>query len=33
MPEKVASLKYHPGVRSMRGPLVICVDIDSLLKK
>ena len=33
MPEKGASLKHHPGVKSMRNPDVIYSDIESLLKK
>ena len=33
MPEKGASLKYHPVVKSMRDQFVIYADIESLLKK
>ena len=31
MPGKGASLKYHPGVKSMRDPFVVYADIESLL--
>ena len=31
MPEKGASIKYHPGVKSMRVPHAIFADIASLL--
>ena len=31
MLEKGASLKYHPGVKSMRDPFVIYADTESLL--
>ena len=33
MPEKVASIKYHPGDKSMRAPYPVFADIESLLKK
>ena len=33
MPEKDTSLKYHPGVKSMRGAFFTYADIDSLRKK
>ena len=33
MPEKDASIKHHPGVKSMRAPYAIFADIESLLKK
>ena len=33
MPEKGASIKYHPCVKSMRGPYAIFADIEPLLKK
>ena len=33
MSEKGASIKYHPGVKSMTGLSDICADIESLLKK
>ena len=33
MPKKGESLKYHPGVKSMRAPYAIFADIESLLKK
>ena len=33
MPEKGASIKYHPGVKCMRAPYAISADIESLLKK
>ena len=33
MPEKGASIKYHPGVKCMRAPYAIFADIESLLKK
>ena len=33
MPEKSASIKYHPGVKSMRVPYAIFDDIESLRKK
>ena len=32
-PEGDAKVKYHPGVKSMRGPFVIYADLQSLLKK
>ena len=31
MPGKGQSLKYHPGVKSMRDPFVVYADIESLL--
>ena len=33
MPKKGESLKYHPGVKSIRAPYAIFADIESLLKK
>ena len=33
MPEKAESLKYHPGVKSMKAPYIIVADIESLLRK
>ena len=33
MPEKGASVKYQPGVKSMRSPFSICAEIVSLLRK
>ena len=33
MPEKGASIKYHPGIKSMRAPFTIIADMQSLLKK
>ena len=33
MPKKVESLKYHPGVKSMKAPYIIVADIESLLRK
>ena len=33
MPEKGASLKYHYGVKSMRSPITIYADKESLIKK
>ena len=33
IPKKGPSLKYHPGVKSMKNPFVICADIESLLRK
>ena len=33
IPKKGESLKYHPGVKSMRAPYVIFADIESLLRK
>ena len=33
MPEKGESLKYHHGVKSMRGPFAIFADTESLIKK
>ena len=33
MPKKGESLKYHPGVKSMRGLYAIFADIESLLRK
>ena len=33
MPEKGASIKYHPGVKSIRAPYAIFTDIEHLLKK
>ena len=33
MPEKGASIKYHPGVKSTRASYAIFADIESLLKK
>ena len=31
MPEKGASIKYHPGVKSMRGSYAIFSYIETLL--
>ena len=31
MPEKGASIKYHPGIKSMRAPFTIIADMQSLL--
>ena len=33
IPEKGASIKYHPGVKSMRVPYALFADIESLPKK
>ena len=33
MSEKGASLKYHYGVKSMRSPIAIYADKESLIKK
>ena len=33
VPKKGESLKYHPGVKSMKAPYIIVVDIESLLRK
>ena len=33
MPKKGESLKYHPGVKSMKAPYIIVADIESLLRK
>ena len=33
MPKKGESLKYHPGVKSMKAPYVIVAYIASLLRK
>ena len=33
MPKKGTSLKYHPGVKSVRAPFAIYADLESLLKK
>ena len=33
MPKKGESLKYHPGVKSMKAQYAIFADIESLLKK
>ena len=33
IPEKVSSLKYHNGVKSMRGPFLMYADLEFLLKK
>ena len=33
MPKKGETLKYHPGVKSMKAPFIICADIESLLRK
>ena len=33
MPEKGESLKYQPGVKSMKVPYIIVADIESLLRK
>ena len=33
MPEKDASIKYNPGVKSMRASYAIFADIESLVKK
>ena len=32
-PIKSESLKYHPGVESMKAPYIIVADIESLLRK
>ena len=31
--KKGESLKYHPGVKSMKAPYIIVADIESLLRK
>ena len=31
--KKAESLKYHPGVKSMKAPYIIVADIESLLRK
>ena len=31
--KKGESLKYHPGVKSMKSPFIIVAHIESLLKK
>ena len=33
MPKKGKSLKYQPGVKSMKAPYIIVADIESLLRK
>ena len=33
MPKKGESLKYHPGVKSMKAPYIIVADTESLLRK
>ena len=33
MLKKGASLKYHPGVKSMKAPFAVYADLESLLKK
>ena len=33
MPKNGESLKYHPGVKSMKEPYIIVADIESLLRK
>ena len=33
MPKKGESLKYQPGVKSVRGPFAVFADIESLLRK
>ena len=33
MPKKGESLKYHPGVKSMKAPYIIVTDIETLLRK
>ena len=33
IPKKGESLKYHPGVKSMKVPYIIDADIESLLRK
>ena len=33
IPKKGESLKYHPGVKSMKAPYIIVADIESLLRK
>ena len=33
MPKKGESLKYQPGVKSMRDPFAVFADIESLLRK
>ena len=33
MPKNGESLKYHPGVKSMRDPFAVFADIESLLRK
>ena len=33
MPKKGESLKYHPGVKSMKAPYILVADIESLLRK
>ena len=33
MPEKGASIKYHPGVKSMRAPYAIFANKETFLKK
>ena len=33
MPKKGESLKYQPGVKSMKAPYIIVADIESLLRK
>ena len=33
MPKAGESLKYHPGVKSMKAPYIIVADIESLLRK
>ena len=31
MPKKVKKLQYHQGVKSMKAPLIIYADIESLI--
>ena len=33
MPKKGESLKYHPGVKSVKAPYIIVADIESLFRK
>ena len=33
MPKTGESLKYHPGVKSMKAPYIIVADTESLLRK
>ena len=33
MPKKGETLEYHSGVKSMKAPYIIVVDIESLLRK
>ena len=32
MPEKKTFTKYHPGIKSMRAPIIMYADLKSLLK-